>query len=120
MKKITVLAAAIALVGFTSVDTFAQSNTQQTTTQQQNTMQQQQAPAQEANKEKITQEQLPQSIQDALSNEKFKDWTVSEIYKIAAAAEGAKPTYEVQFTNGTDQRAVARFNEDGTAIKSEE
>ncbi|MEJ8803761.1 hypothetical protein [Pontibacter sp. H249] len=114
MKKITVLAAAIALVGFTSVDTIAQSNTQQTP------MQQQQTPAQDANKAKITQDQLPQSIKEALNNEKFQDWTVSEVYKIAAATEGAKPTYEVQFTNSTNQRAVARFNEDGTAVKSEE
>ena len=113
MKKATVLVAAIALLGITSVDTFAQgtqNNTQQTQTQTQ---------TEDANKEKITQEELPQPVKDALTKEIYQAWTVSEVYKVAAA-EGAKPTYEVQFTNASDERAVARFNEDGTTIKSKE
>ena len=111
MKKTTILVAAIALLGVTSVDTLAQGT--QTSTQQTPVQ------AQEAAKEKIAAEQLPQPIKDALAKETYQTWTVSEVYKVAAA-EGTKPTYEVQFTNSTDERAIARFNEDGTPIKSKE
>ncbi|MFD2246881.1 hypothetical protein [Pontibacter ruber] len=121
MKKLTFLAAAIALVGATSLNANAQSTN--TPTQSTQTQSQTQTPAgqgQEAGKEKITQEQLPDAVKTRLQSEVFKDWTVSEVYKVAAAdqAAAAKETYEILFTNAENKRAIARFNADGTAIKS--
>ena len=114
MKKLTFLVAALALVGATSLNANAQST-------QTNTTQQTQTPAgQEAGKEKITQEQLPEAVKTKLQSEVFKAWTVSEVYKVAAAdpAAGAKETYEILFTNAENKQAIARFNADGTTIKS--
>jgi carboxypeptidase C (cathepsin A) len=107
MKKITFLAAAIALIGMTSVDANAQTATdaqQQTpTTQQQD------------NKEKVTQEQLPEPVKTALTSDTYKDWTVGDIYKVAPA-EGqadAKVVYEVTMTNAQGQTGALRLDEEG-------
>ncbi|WP_205702883.1 hypothetical protein [Botryobacter ruber] len=112
MKKVTVLAAAIALFGFTAIEANAQTqNTEQPTSTQQPTAQ-----APEEQREKVTQESLPAPVQEVLKQDALKDWQVSEIYKIAAAAEGEKTQYEVFFTNAQQEKAKIRVDETGAII----
>lgn len=126
MKKVTVLAAAIALLGVASIDANAQSTQQEQTQQTQTQQEQQSAPAQgaEGQREKITEDQLPEPIKEALKSDTYKDWKVSEINKVtpAATAEGAegsgKIVYEVTFTNAEGQSGVARFDETGKPASS--
>ncbi|MCC9167863.1 hypothetical protein [Pontibacter harenae] len=117
MKKITVLAAAFAFFGLVSVDANAQTQSETQTTQ--STQQQQ---AGDEKKEKITQQELPQPVQQALTSESFKDWTVSEVYKVGpdAATAGAKPTYEVFFTNAEQKKAKIRLDEEGNVVASKD
>lgn len=108
MKRVTFLAAAIAVLGFISTDANAQASTQQAPTQAEQQ-------AQEGKKEKVTQEQLPAAVQTALKSDTYKDWTVGDIYKIAPA-EGEpadKTVYEVAMTNAQGQTGVIRMNEEG-------
>ncbi|MCC9135821.1 hypothetical protein ACFSKU_17505 [Pontibacter silvestris] len=125
MKKVTFLAAAIALLGVASVDANAQATqeeqtqqTQQTQTQQEQIGAQAQTESAEGKKEKITEDQLPEPIKQALKSDTYKDWTVSEINKVSPAAgegsqEAGKIVYEVTFTNTEGQSGVARFDETG-------
>ncbi|QCR25158.1 hypothetical protein [Pontibacter sp. SGAir0037] len=115
MKKVTVLAAAIAFFGVTSFSANAQST-------QANTQQTQTAQSQDSNREKISKDQLPAAVQETLKAEAYQAWEVKDVYKVKPAegsAETAKATYEIQFTNSEDQQAFARFNEDGTVITGE-
>ena len=108
MKKASFLAAAIAVLGFTSLDASAQTTT---------TTQQEQTPAaqQEEKKEKVVQDQLPAPVQSALKSDTYKDWTIGDIYKVAPAAGAAEGTavYEVTMTNAQGQTGVVRMNEKG-------
>ncbi|GAB3535851.1 hypothetical protein GCM10027443_25380 [Pontibacter brevis] len=108
MKKVTFLAAAIALAGVSSLDANAQTTTPQ-----------EQAPAaqqgQEEKKEKVTQDQLPAPVQAALKSDTYKDWTIGDIYVIKPAAgttQGAV-VYEVAMTNAQGQTGVVRMDEKG-------
>ena len=117
MKKVTVLAAAIALFGFTAIEANAQTqNTEQPTTEQQSSTQQPSAQTPAEEREKVTQESLPAPVQEVLKQDALKDWQVSEIYKIAAAAEGEKTQYEVFFTNAQQEKAKIRVDEAGAII----
>ncbi len=108
MKKVTFLAAAIALVGMSSMDANAQTTTPQ-----------EQAPAaqqgQEEKKEKVTQDQLPAPVQAALKSDTYKDWTIGDIYalKPAAGATQGAVVYEVAMTNAQGQAGVVRMDEKG-------
>lgn len=118
MKKTTVLAIAFAAIGTLSLEANAQSTEAPSTQQPQATVQTQQ----ETGKQAITAEQLPDGVKLALKSDVLKDWKVSEVYKVApvAQAAGAKPTYEVLFTNVEQKRAIARFDEEGKAIADQE
>ena len=105
MKRVTFLAAAIAVLGLTSVDASAQSTTQQVPAQAEQK-------AQEGKKELVTQDQLPPAVQAALKSDTYKDWTVGEIYKIVPA-EGEKAVFEVAMTNAQGQTGVVRMDEQG-------
>lgn len=113
MKKLTFVAAAFAFIGFASVDASAQTTTQQTTqtTQTAQTDSTAAAPA----KETITKEQLPEPVKAALAHEAYKDWTVSEIYKVAPAAGAAdsKVVYEFIMTNKEGKKGRVRLDETG-------
>ncbi|MFD2999313.1 hypothetical protein ACFS7Z_02985 [Pontibacter toksunensis] len=108
MKKVTFLAAAIALIGLSSMDANAQTTPQQEQTQAAQ-------PTQDEKKEKVTQEQLPAPVQEALKSDTYKDWTVGDIYLIKPAAEDTEGVvvYEVTMTNAQGQAGVVRMNEKG-------
>lgn len=112
MKKATFLAAAIALLGFTSLDASAQTSPQQG-----------QTPAaqqgQEEKREKVTQDQLPQPVQTALKSDTYSDWTIGDIYKIEPATGEGEVVYEVTMTNEQGQSGVVRMNERGGAASEE-
>ena len=105
MKRVTFLAAAIAVLGLTSVDASAQSTTQQVPAQAEQQ-------AQEGKKELVTQDQLPPAVQAALKSDTYKDWTVGDIYKVVPA-EGDKAVFEVAMTNAQGQTGVVRMDEQG-------
>ncbi|RDV16039.1 hypothetical protein DXT99_06645 [Pontibacter diazotrophicus] len=107
MKKTTFLAAAIALLGLSSLDASAQASTQQAQTPV--------TQEQEEKKEKVTQDQLPEPVKAALQSDTYKDWTVGEIHKVVPATgetEGSA-VYEVTMTNAEGQTGVVRMNEKG-------
>lgn len=116
MKKTFVFALALAGFSFVNLEAKAQSDTTQTTTTQEQQTQQAQ-PAEE--KLQIQQEELPEAVKEALKSDALKEWTVSEVYKLApdAADAAAKPTYEVFFTNAEQKQAKAIFDEQGKIVK---
>lgn len=121
MKKVTVLAAAIAIIGFASVEANAQvqgqgQQGQQTQTQTQQTEQ----PQQQGNREKLTRDQLPEGVQNALNNEVYANWTVGDIHKVSPmeGAASSEIVYEIQMTNAEGQSGVVRMNEKGGAASS--
>ncbi|WP_299755936.1 hypothetical protein [uncultured Pontibacter sp.] len=113
MKKATFFAAAIAILGLTSINANAQTQNQGQQTEQ---------VQEQGNRELVTQDQLPEAVQNALKSDVYKDWTVGEIYKVAPE-EGAANTevvYEVKLTNAEGQEGVVRMNEKGGAAESEQ
>ncbi|MCC9136883.1 hypothetical protein ACFSKU_04945 [Pontibacter silvestris] len=111
MKKVTFLAAAIALLGVASVDANAQTTQQEQTQQTQPTEQK----AEGANKVKVAQDELPEPVKTALKSDVYKDWTVGDIYKVSPAegdTEG-KVVYEVNMTNAQGQSGVVKMDEKG-------
>ncbi|MCX2738412.1 hypothetical protein [Pontibacter anaerobius] len=114
MKKATFFAAAIAILGFTSLNAQAQEQAQ---TQGQQTEQVQE----QGNRELVTQDQLPEAVQNALKSDVYKDWTVGEIHKITPeeGAANAEVVYEIKLTNAEGQEGVVRMNEKGGAAESE-
>lgn len=113
MKKATFLAAAIALIGFTSIDANAQATqaAEQAQTQTQND-----------NKEKVTKDQLPAPVKAVLDHEAYKEWTVGDIYKVKPA-EGdanAKVVYEISLTNKEGQTGTITLDEQGQNAAKEE
>jgi hypothetical protein len=116
MKKVTFIAAAIALLGFTSIDANAQAATQaaeqaQTQTQQQTD-----------NREKVTKDQLPAPVKAVLDHEAYKEWTVGDIHKVkpAAGAANAKVLYEIALTNKEGQTGTITLDETGKDASTEE
>lgn len=112
MKKVTFIAAAIALLGFTSIDANAQAEQQATEqTQQQND-----------NKEKVTKEQLPAPVKAVLDHETYKEWTVGDIYKVkpAEGAANAKVVYEINLTNKEGQSGTITLDEQGKDASKED
>ena len=105
MKKVTFLAAAIAVLGVTSFNANAQTQAEQGQTQ---TEQQGQE-----GKEKVAQDQLPDAVQTALKSDTYKDWTVGDIYKVAPADANGKVVYEVNLTNAQGQSGIVRMDEKG-------
>ena len=106
MKKATLLAAAVALVGVSSLDA--------------NALASRQAPAQaaqqgqEEKKEKVTHDQLPVPVQAALKSNVYKEWKMGDIYKITPATGAeSKEVYEVTMTNALGQTGVVRMNSKG-------
>ncbi len=61
----------------------------------------------------MTQDQLPAAVQTALKNDTYKDWTVSEINKVAPAAGKTKAVYEITLTNAEGQKGIVKMTEDG-------
>ncbi|GHA69268.1 hypothetical protein [Pontibacter akesuensis] len=131
MKKVTVFAAAIAILGLTSLDANAQTQTEKKTQAQTQTQQDQQTQTQgqqqaeqvkQDGRELVKQDQLPEGVQNALKSDVYKDWTVGEIYKVApaAGAPNAEVVYEVRMTNAQGQAGVVRMNEKGGAASTEE
>jgi len=116
MKKTLVFALALTSFSLVNLEASAQSDTTQQTTQQPQTAPMQE---QEEQKQQIKQEELPDAVKEALKNDALKEWTVSEVYKIApdAASAEAKPIYEVYFTNAEKKQAKARFDEAGKVVK---
>jgi hypothetical protein len=104
MKKTTFIAAAIALLGVTSINANAQTATQATEQTQQ-----------ETNKEKVTREQLPEPIKTVLADDTYKDWTIGDIYKVKPekGAKKAKVVYEVNLTNAAGQSGTLLLDETG-------
>ena len=115
MKKMTFLAAAIALLGMSSLEASAQSSVPQDQTQ---AAQQ----GQEEKKEKVTQDQLPEPVKAALKSDTYKDWTVGDIYMIKPAAGDAEGAvvYEVAMTNAQGQTGFVRMNERGGDASKEQ
>ncbi|GAB3826811.1 hypothetical protein [Pontibacter rugosus] len=126
MKKATVFAAAIAIIGLTSLDASAQTQGQtatqgQTTQTQTQGQQQTEQVQQEQGREVVQQDQLPEGVKNALKSDVYKDWTVGEIHKVApTAGAGGEVVYEVKMTNAQGQAGVVRMNEKGGAASSEE
>ncbi|EJF11791.1 hypothetical protein I0P70_13940 [Pontibacter sp. FD36] len=113
MKKATFLAAAIALLGFTSIDANAQATqaAEQAQTQTQND-----------NREKVTKDQLPAPVKAVLDHEAYKEWTVGDIYKVKPA-EGdanAKVVYEIALTNKEGQTGTITLDEQGQDASKEQ
>ncbi|AKD02701.1 hypothetical protein POKO110462_00095 [Pontibacter korlensis] len=108
MKKISVLAVAFALAGFTAQAQETATQTTQQTTQQ----------GQTQGKQKITPEELPAAVQQAVTGDEYKDLTVGEVHKVQSAKDGAPVTYEVQFLDSEEQATVVRFDETGKKIES--
>lgn len=110
MKKVTFIAAAIALIGFTSIDANAQ--TQNATQAAQAT---EQAQPQADSKEKVTKDQLPAPVKAVLDHETYKDWTIGDIYKVKpdATAQDAKVVYEINLTNKEGQSGTITLDETG-------
>ncbi|WP_266203472.1 hypothetical protein [Pontibacter kalidii] len=110
MKKISVLAFAFALVGFTAqAQEVATENAQQPAQQEQ---------AQQG-KQKVAPDELPDAVKQAITTgEEYQGLTLGETYKVQGAEEGAPATYEVQFINGEEQPVVVRFDETGKKIES--
>ncbi|WP_018476604.1 hypothetical protein [Pontibacter roseus] len=114
MKKVTFIAAAFALLGFT-----ANAQTQNTQTQTAKPATEQ---AQTDNKEKVTKDQLPAPVKAVLDHESYKDWTVGDIYKVKPA-EGAadkKVVYEISLTNKEGQTGTITLDETGKDASKEE
>jgi len=117
MKKATFILAAIAFLGFASLDASAQVQGQNQGNQQQQTEQEQ------GNRELVTKDQLPEAVQNALASDVYKDWTVGEIYKITPEEGDTANTevvYEIKMTNAEGQEGVVRMNEKGGAAKSDQ
>ncbi|MCX2740708.1 hypothetical protein [Pontibacter anaerobius] len=110
MNKISVLAAAFALAGFT-----AQAQEAATPTAAQQPAQQEQAQG----KQKIGPEELPDAVKEAIvTGEEYQGWTMGEAFKVQPAEDGAPATYEVQFINADKQPVTVRFDETGKKIES--
>lgn len=111
MKKVTFLAAAIALLGFTSIDANAQAPQAAEQAQQKTD-----------NKEKVTKEQLPAPVKAVLDHEAYKEWTVGDIYKVKSAegAANAKVLYEIALTNKEGQTGTILLDETGKDASTEE
>jgi hypothetical protein len=109
MKKISVLAIAFALAGFTSqAQEVANENAQQPAQQEQ-----------AQGKQKVNPEELPDAVKQAIvTDEEYQGWTLGEVHKVQGAEDGAPATYEVQFINGEEQPVVVRFDETGKKIES--
>ncbi|TPE44889.1 hypothetical protein [Pontibacter mangrovi] len=122
MKKATFFAAAIAILGFTSLEANAQTQQGQTQTQGQQQGEQMQEQNANENREAVTQDQLPEAVQNALKSDVYKDWTVGEIYKVTPTegAANAEAVYEIKMTNAEGQSGVVRMNEKGGAADSSE
>lgn len=118
MKKVTFIAAAIALLGFTSIDANAQTATQ-AAEQSQAT---EQTPQQAENKEKVTKDKLPAPVQAVLDHETYKDWTIGDIYKVKpdATAQNGKVLYEINLTNKEGQSGTITLDETGKDATTEE
>jgi hypothetical protein len=116
MYKGTVLAVAIAAFGIFSTEAKAQSDNSPSTQHPQTPEQAQQ----ESGKQQITAEELPDGVKQALQSDVLKEWQISEVYKVGAAAQDAEATYEVYFTNAEQKRAIARFNEEGKSVAGQE
>lgn len=121
MKKATFFAAAIAIIGLTSIDANAQvqGQVQGQVKAQTDAVEQ---TVQAANRQIVKLEETPAAVQSALKNDVYKDWTVGEINKVAPK-EGdanAEVVYEVQMTNAAGQTGVVRMNAEGGAATSEE
>lgn len=108
MKKISVLALAFALAGFTAqAQEVANENAQKPAQQEQ-----------AQGKQKITPDELPDAVKKAIvTSEEFQGWTLGESFKVQGAESGAPATYEVQFINGEEQPVVVRFDETGKKIE---
>ncbi|MBD1398173.1 hypothetical protein H9Q13_13445 [Pontibacter sp. JH31] len=111
MKKATFLAAAIALLGFTSIDVNAQAPQAAHQAQQQTD-----------NKEKISKEQLPEPVKAVLDHEAYKEWTVGDIFKVkpVEGAANAKTLYEISLTNKEGQTGTILLDETGKDASTEE
>lgn len=109
MKKISVLAIAFAIAGFTAqAQETAPQNAQQP-------VQQEQAQG----KQKVTPEELPDAVKQAIvTSDEYQGWTLGEVHKVQSAEDGAPVAYEVQFINGEEQPVVVRFDETGKKIES--
>lgn len=112
MKKATVLAIALTVLGLVSIEAKAQSGNSPSTQQPPAAEQVRQA----TGKQQISQEELPDGIKKALKSDVLTVWQVSEVYKVAAGATGAKTTYEVYFINAEQKRAIARFDGEGNTV----
>lgn len=115
MKKTFVFALALASFSLVNLEAKAQSSDTTQTTPQPQTEQTQP----DEQKQQITPEELPDAVKEALKGDALKEWTVSEVYKVApdAADAEAKATYEVFFTNAEEKQAKARFDEEGKVVK---
>lgn len=124
MKKATGFALAIAMFGVLSLEANAQSTEAPSTQHPQATVQTQQEAEKQViiAKQVITAEELPNGVKLALKSDILKEWQVSEVYRVTPDAQdaAAKPTYEVLFTNAAQKRAIARFDEEGKAVTSQE
>ncbi|GAA4422681.1 hypothetical protein GCM10023188_00540 [Pontibacter saemangeumensis] len=109
MKKATVLAIALTVLGLVSVEAKAQSSNSPSTQQPPAAEQVRQA----TGKQQIPQEELPDGIKKALRSDVLTVWQVSEVYKVAS---GAEATYEVYFINAEQKRAIARFDGEGNSV----
>ena len=110
MKKISVLAFAFAMAGFTAqAQEAATNNAQQQPAQQEQTK----------GKQKIAPDELQDAVKQAIvSNEEYANWSLGEVHKVQPAESGAPATYEVQFIDGQEQPVVVRFDESGKKIES--
>ncbi|TPE45440.1 hypothetical protein [Pontibacter mangrovi] len=107
MKKVSVLAVALAFAGFTA-------QAQETATQPDPQAAQQE---QAQGKQKITVQELPDAVKKSVSGDAYKDLTVGEVHKVEATEAGAPATYEVQFLDANAQPTVVRFDETGKKVE---
>lgn len=64
-------------------------------------------------KVEIKVEELPAAIQTALKGTDYQGWSAKKAFVV----KGEKTHYEVELTNDKAEKAVVKFNEDGTVIK---
>ncbi|MFD2513272.1 hypothetical protein ACFSRY_05295 [Pontibacter locisalis] len=113
MKKVTILAAAVALLGVSAVEAHAQAATQQEQATQK---------VQADKKEKVTHDQLPEPVKVALKSDTYKDWAVVEIFKlppVEGAADGVV-VYEVTMANAQGQKGSILLDEKGADASKKE
>ncbi|WP_242926139.1 hypothetical protein [Pontibacter vulgaris] len=112
MKKVTVFAAAFAILGTVALDANAQTTQQKQQTQKQKQTQTTQK-TQDDGRVKITQAELPPTILNTLKADAFKAWTIDEIYKVPATAQ-ASATGAAAATTGTTSGATTGTTTTGT------